>query len=453
MKVAIVGGSHAAIACAWRLREEDPSVEVEMFERKDQVSFVSQTIPLFLMGRADICHQANYTNPAELTMEGINVHINTEVSKIDISGKTLTAKTKDDKFSKEYTFDKLVMATGSYPNLPPTGGELNKTLFLLKNFEDAFSTEEFLKNAKHVIVVGGGLVGVEMARIIRNRKIEVTIIQSNEYVLDRYLDPEVAEHIEKQLELEGIKVLLHTRATHYETHKSGFMKKPSITVTTDKGDTLTGDGVIMSVGLHPDSYLVSGQLTLGDRGAILVDEYMHASKEDVFAIGDCSTTYLNLLDENIYNPHASDAIRQGEIAALNILGFDRKIAPTQGTYKFNMERYFIATTGITKKDAVANGYNVDSVMCTNTYLNSDLYSAMNLVYEHGSHKILGFQVLGSVDISPYVNIVSLAIDQGMSIEDIEFTDFYFEHGYKNPLGFARILAKMVRQKVKADEAE
>jgi NADPH-dependent 2,4-dienoyl-CoA reductase/sulfur reductase-like enzyme len=453
MNVLIIGGSHAGIAAARRIREVYPEVNVHIFEKSSSVSFVSQSIPLFLMGKRELETSATYTTPEELEKEGIQVSINTEVTKVSAKEKWIRIKEKGKKNTEDISYDKLILATGSYPSLPPTGGELGKTLFVLKNGQDAKEVEDFINQSHRVVVIGGGLVGVEVARILNRRNLDVTLIHSHERILNRYLDSNLARIVEDHATEEGVRLLLNQKAVHFREQKSSFFKRGLVEVTTSKGNKVECDGVIMGVGFRPNSLLVNGQVEIGNSGAIQVNEYMQTSDPDIFAVGDCSTTYIDLSKVYAYTPHASEAIRQGMVAGQNIMGNVMAITKTQETYKFNMEAYSIARTGLLLTDALKAGWDAEAVEYTYEYLGSDETSTMQLVFEKGTRKILGFQVIGEVDLSPYVNIMSLAIQQDLTINDLELSDFYFEHGPKNPFGFTKILAYLVREKEKKDRGE
>jgi NADPH-dependent 2,4-dienoyl-CoA reductase/sulfur reductase-like enzyme len=447
MKIVIIGCSHAGISCARRAKQEFPDSEVVMYEKKKEVSFISQSIPLYLAGKNNILKHATYTSVEELEAEGIIVYTEKIVRNINVTTKTLDIMPIEETTYERVTYDKLVMATGSYPVLPPIKGELNKDLFIIKNIEDAIALNQLLHKNKRVIVIGGGLIGTEITRIFNQHGSKVTLLQAHNHILNKYLDDIVSSEVEDLLRSEGVDIHLNTLAVNYEIQKKGkISKRDRVIVTTDEYEKYEADGVIISVGFRPNSYLLQTQVILGDMGAIVVDEYMKTSAPDVFAVGDCSTTYLNLLDKNVYIPNASDAIRQGEIAAINLMEEKQKINSTQGTYNFNTYSYTISVTGLTTKFAKKAGFDCDIVQYTNTFLNSNDYTKMFMVYEKKTHKILGLQVMGTVDVSSYVNIFSLAIERGLSIEDVEFTDFYFEHGFKNPEGFTKTLARLVRER-------
>jgi NADPH-dependent 2,4-dienoyl-CoA reductase/sulfur reductase-like enzyme len=465
MKIIIVGGNHAGVAAALRIKEIYPEDEVILFEKRNEVTFVSQTIPLFLMGKQNLAKQANYITPKELIEKGISLHLNTEVLAIESQSKKVVYQKQGQRISEDMFYDRLIMATGSYPLLPPTGGKRNETLFLLKEREDAQAIAEFLTEAKSAVVIGGGLVGVEISRILNQKGIAVTVVEANPHLLMRYLDEKASIEVEAQLKREGIEILTGTKASSYQTAEKHILQKKRVTVKMIDGKKIQTDGVFISIGFRPSSHLLAGQVTLGDRGAIVVDQYMYTSDPDILAVGDCATTHLDLLEKDVYNPHASDALRQGLIAGINVHTRKQPISFTTGTYKFNMEGYTIASTGITLSQAIETGYDAAEVSYQNNYLadvqssyydhtgsiflknqKSDTpYIQLFCIYEKGTKKMLGLQVLGTIDVSQYTNIISLAISQGLTADDIEFTDFFYEHGYKDPIGFTKIIAKKIRE--------
>ncbi len=439
MKVVIVGGSHAGICAALRAKEEFPDAEIVMYEEKAQTSFVSQGIISYLEGHTEALFQSSYLSPEEIRAAGIDFVTETTVQNIDVQAKILYFHANDSDEVFESSYDKLIFAAGSYPSMPPIEYDERCPLFFLKGKADAVAAEDFLKTAKTIAVVGGGMTGLEIARICNQRGIKTIWANANKTILSRYLDVPVAEKAEDLLREEGILIENEMRVSEV-AYENGHCVLKSTT------KTILADGVIFAVGFRPNSYLLSGQVELGDKGAILVDEYMRTSAADVFAVGDASTTWIERANKSYYLPHASDAVRKGEIAAINLLEARRKINSTQATYHVPMKEMTIAITGQTLKQALRAGIDVDAVEMVNPHLEGHSTSHIWLTYERRTHRIIGLQCLGkSADLAAYANIISLAIERNLTIEDLEFTDFYFEHGYKDPRGFNRILARLVRE--------
>ncbi|AGV74126.1 NAD(P)/FAD-dependent oxidoreductase [Lactococcus cremoris] len=440
MKIVIVGSSHAGICAGLRALEEYPEAEITLYDKRNQVSFVSQGIISYLAGQKSVLNQSSYSSVEELKEAGLNMQMETVIEEIDTNHKKVFYRRSNSKKTKVTDYDKLILATGSYPAMTSVPFDKKSNLYFLKSMEDAIKAEEFLATAKNIAVIGGGMTGVEVARITQDRGIQTTLIHRNKNLLNDYLDEPASRLLESWMNAEGTRLLLNTEVTEISVDGENTV------VQTTNGQKIAVDGVIFTIGFRPNSYLLNQQVELGDRGAVVVDEYMQTSCPDVFAVGDVSTTYVNLLEENRYLPHASDAVRDGEIAAINLLEARQKITSTQGTYHVPMKNLVMAMTGITMKQAVGFGYDADAVHLLNEHLEGRLPSNIWMIYERRTHQILGLQCIGKTsDMAEYVNIFSLAIQQQLRIEDIEFTDFYFEHGYKDPRGFNRILARLVRE--------
>ena len=181
-------------------------------------------------------------------------------------------------------------------------------------------------------------------------------------------------------------------------------------------------------------------------GAIEVDEYMQTSTPDVFAIGDCATSLVHRVKGTKYLPHASEALRQGRVAAMNLLEPKVKITPSEGTYNMNMFDRSLCMTGLSETRAKAQGLDCRTVHLTNTTLDGQAYVDLWMVYEKGTHKLLGLQAEGTAEsVEADADIFSLALQRDCTLEDLEYMDMYFKHNFKNPYGTLKMLAETVRQ--------
>ncbi len=443
MRVVIIGGSHAGIACSMRAREEYPEAEIVLYEKQGTIGFVAQSIPLYLMGAPDFLKLRSYATVEVLESKGIAVRTETVVREVDTVAKEIRFMPRRGTTMGTDRYDKLVLATGSYPSLPLAAGEYHDQLLVVKNYDDAVRIKDLMKTASSVMVVGGGAIGVEMARVMVVNGIRTILLQAAASLLDRYLDDEVAAEVRRSLEDEGLEV--HTSALVASIQEETQQGRRVAVVTTEDGHTYTVDGVIYAAGFRPNTGMMGGQLTLGDKGAVVVDDYMQTSVPDVLAVGDCSTTHVTHVAEPVYVPHASEAVRQGEAAAVNLVAPRRRLNPSQGTYNLNFGDETLCVTGISHKRALQEGYDALVASFRNEYITSDRYYTVWLVYERGTHKILGVQVRGNArELYVYADVASLAIERGLTVEDMEYSDFYFKHGFRDPRGTPMILARIVR---------
>ncbi|GAA2178659.1 FAD/NAD(P)-binding oxidoreductase [Brooklawnia cerclae] len=353
MRVVIIGGSHAGISCALRVREEYPDAEVVMYESQGSIGFIAQSIPLYLRGDKHFEKLKSYTDVPALERHGVVVRINTEIRGVDTDAKTLEVVPAGGvQFTDRY--DKLVLATGSYPSIPLAFGSYRDSLYLVKNYEHATRIKELMESAKRIVIIGGGAIGVEVARALLHKNVPTTLLQSHATILDRYVDDEVNIDIIDSLRSAGLDVHTEALVTEFEEVLGPDGRRQVMAKTSD-GRAFSGDGIIYATGFRPNSFLLGGKAELGDKGAIVVDDYMRTSIPDVFAVGDCSTTNLTNVARPVYVPHASDAFRQGEIAAINLVGPRQKINPSQGTYNLNIGSRTMCISGITYKRAIEEG--------------------------------------------------------------------------------------------------
>jgi NADPH-dependent 2,4-dienoyl-CoA reductase/sulfur reductase-like enzyme len=446
MEIKIIGGSHAGIACAIRAREEYPDSQIVIYEKQKTIGFIAQSIPLYLSGDSGFSKLSHATTISELERLNIIVKTQTAVADIDLDKKMI--KYADLVYGQEGKdrFDKLVIATGSYPSLPLVEGEFKEKLYVVKKFEDAEKLKKLMRESRKCIVIGGGAIGVEIAKILNDAHIDTTLIHSSDFILNRYLDREVAEEMQHTLEDEGIKIVTRSIISSIK-EEINHDQRNTIHIKTVDGRHFTADGVIYATGFRPNSFLVADKLALGDKGAIQVDAYMQTSHSDVFAVGDCATTTLKNIKIPTYVPHVSDAIRQGDIAAVNLVEKKAKLNNSQGTYKLNFDKKIsLCMTGLTLEKAKSEGFDCDVVFIRDNYVNNDDYFEMWLVYEKRTHKILGMQCKGSAkELGAQADIISLAIQNDMTVEEIEYSDFYFKHGFSNLRSFTKMFADKIRQ--------
>ena len=259
MKIAIIGGSHAGISCAKRARMEYPEAEITIYEKQAEISFISQSIPLYLMGKTDLSKTPTYTTVAELEAMGIRVKNETLVRRLDTAKKQIFYLEKDSTDLACDPYDKLVFAVGSYPLLPMFHGDFTDKIFVVKDIEDAKAMAGLMgkEEIKKLVVVGGGFIGVEMARIYAQKGLDVTLIQAHEYVLDKYLDEPVARRIEEILRQDGVDIRLSTFLV--DANISPMSDGSSqLRVYTDHYEELEADAIIYAIGFRPNSFLLAG---------------------------------------------------------------------------------------------------------------------------------------------------------------------------------------------------
>ncbi|XQY93954.1 FAD-dependent oxidoreductase [Metabacillus sp. HB246100] len=433
MKIAVIGSTHAGTAAITNMANQYPDATINVYEKNDNVSFLSCGIALHVGGVVKDPNGLFYSSPDELMKLGVNMFMQHEVTNIDVESKTLVAKNLINNEIVEDTFDKLVLTTGSWPVIPPIEGISMDNVLLCKNFHHANTIIDKAKTAERIVVVGAGYIGIELVEAFEMSGKDVTLIDGEERILSKYLDEAFTDVLEEDFKNRGVKLALGESVTRFK----GVENKVTA-VETSKG-LYEADLVILCIGFKPNTDLVKGQIDMLENGAIKVDDYMRTSNKDVFAAGDSCAIRYNPTGEHAYIPLATNAVRMGTLVAKNLLKPTIRYMGTQGTSGIKIYDQNIATTGLTEATALRMGMNVKSITIYEhdrpefmpTYEDIQL----KVVYEEDTKRIVGAQVMSKVDVTQSINTLSVCIQNNMTTEELGFVDFFFQPHYNKPWNF------------------
>ncbi|MBM6923307.1 FAD-dependent oxidoreductase [Hydrogenoanaerobacterium saccharovorans] len=432
MKVVIVGGVAGGASAAARLRRLDESAEIIMFERGEYISFANCGLPYYIGGEITKKSALTLQTPQSFNARfNVDVRVNSEVTSIDPKAKTVTVRSKD---RGEYTesYDKLILSPGAAPIRPPMEGADNARVFTLRNIPDTIKIREYVEEEfpESAVVVGGGYIGVEMAENLKNAGVAVTIVELADHVIAP-LDYDMACDVHRYLKEKGVGLILKNGVQAIK-EEGGKLK-----LTLSDGEIET-DMVIMAVGVRPDTALAKDAgLELNKRGAIVVNEHMLTSDPDIYAVGDAVEVTDFVTGEKAYIPLAGPANKQGRIAADNICGIPTTYKNTLGSAVLKIFDMTVATTGVNERAAKAAGLDYDKVY---TYSNSHASyypgstgMSIKTLYEKGTGKILGAQIVGFDGVDKRCDVLATAIRAGMTAKDLT----ELELCYAPPFGSAK----------------
>ena len=438
MKVIVIGCTHAGTAAIVKLKELYPDYEIVVYEKNDNISFLSCGIALSVGGVVTEPEKLFYNSPDNLSRMGVKTNMNHEVINIDFQAKKIKVKRLKDGEEFEDNYDKLILTFGSWPIVPKfEGGNLGNIL-LCKNYDHAKDIIAKSNDAKRVVVIGGGYIGVELIEAFEMKGKEVTLIDTCDRIMAKYLDKEFTDIAEGEFRKHNINLVLGERVQK-------FKGKENVShVITDKGE-YECDLVILCIGFAPNNNLVRGKLKTLENGAIVIDEYMRTSIEDVFAAGDCCSVIYNPAEDIRYIPLATNAVRMGTLTALNINGPKIRYMGTQGTSGIKIYDYSIASTGLTEESAKATtDYNVDSVLVTDNYRPEFMPTyepvTLKIVFDKNSKRVLGGQMISKIDLTQFMNTLSVVIQNKMTMEELAVTDFFFQPHFNKPWNLLNIAA-------------
>ena len=402
MKVVVVGCTHAGTAAVKNILTNHPDAEVTVFERNDNVSFLSCGIALYVGGVVKDPAGLFYSNPEELASLGAKVNMEHDVTNIDTDTKKVTAKDLKTNEEKIVDYDKLVVTTGSWPIIPPIKGIDSENILLCKNYNQANVIIEQAKDAKKVVVVGGGYIGIELVEAFAESGKEVTLIDGLSRILNKYLDEPFTSRLEKELVDRGVTLALGENVEEFVADETGTVKK---VVTASK--EFEADMVILCVGFRPNTELLKGKVDMLPSGAIKVNEYMQSSDPDIFSAGDSTVVHYNPTGQDQYIPLATNAVRQGMLVGQNLVEQKMKYRGTQGTSGLYLFGWTIGSTGLTKESAALNGIDANVTVIEDNYRPEFMPTTekvlMEIVSEKGTNKILGAQFLSKYDITQSAN--------------------------------------------------
>ena len=437
MKVVVIGCTHAGTAAIKNLRALNPDAEVTVFERNDNISFLSCGIALYVGGVVSDPKGLFYSSPEELKSLGVNTKMKHDVKNVDIKGKKLTVENLETGEVFDETFDKLIITSGSWPIIPRNieGIDLENVL-LCKNYNHANEIIERSKSVKRVVVVGAGYIGVELVEAFRDNGKEVILVDAEDRILSKYFDKEFTDVAEESFREKGIVLATGEKVVKIEGTNGKVSK-----IITDKNKYET-DMIIMCIGFVPNTALFKGQLEMLPNGAIKVDEYMRTSDKDVMAAGDCCSVFYNPLNMERYIPLATNAVRMGTLAGLNLVENKDKSLGTQGTSGIKIYENNMAATGITEALARSLDLEIETVIVTDNYRPEFMPTyekvTLKVVFDKYTRIVLGAQLNSKVDLTQSINTLSVCIQNHMTIDDLAFVDYFFQPHYNKPWNFINL---------------
>ncbi|WP_195251547.1 FAD-dependent oxidoreductase [Romboutsia sp. 1001713B170207_170306_H8] len=440
MKIVVVGCTHAGTAAVVNMKELYPDSQITIYEKNDNISFLSCGIALSVENVVTEPEKLFYNSPDNLASQGIVTNMKHEVLDIDFDNKKLSVKNLVTNEIIEDSYDKLVLTLGSWPIVPKFEGGNLENILLCKNYDHAKTIIEKSKNAKNVVVIGAGYIGVELAEAFEMRNKNVTLIDAENRIMAKYLDKEFTDIAQEEFTKRGVNLVLGQKVQKFE----GTDKVSK--VVTDKGE-FEADLVVLCIGFAPNTKLVKGKLDTLSNGAIIIDEYMRTSKEDVFAAGDCCVVRYNPANENRYIPLATNAVRMGTLVAKNLVKPTLKYMGTQGTSGIKIYDLCIASTGLTEEVAKSTtSLNVASVTAVDNYRPEFMptfeEAKLKLVYDKDTRKVVGGQIISKIDLTQFMNTLSVVIQNEMTVEELAMTDFFFQPHFNKPWSLLNTAALM-----------
>ncbi|MBN2644516.1 MAG: FAD-dependent oxidoreductase [Desulfuromonadaceae bacterium] len=437
---------------ACRLRRLDAQAQITVIDRSHNISYGACPLPYYIEGLYDDLSEVRKTPVGVLRDEaffskvkGITALTRYDALKIDRDNQQVLVRHLDTGEEQSLNYDQLVMATGNEPILPPLPGIDLDGVLPLKTMEHAARIDELAVNAKHAVIVGGGLIGLEMAEALTERGLQVTLLEMKDQVLATALDFGMASLVHRELVAHGINLRLGEPLLRLEGN--GRVAR----VITANGQ-YPADLVLVAIGVRPAVKLArDAGLELGPTGAIAVNERMQTSDPAIYAAGDCAESTDRLSGKKVYVPLGSTANKHGRVAANNLCGQAEAFPGILGSLAVRVFNLNVGRTGLTSEDAHLLGLDPVSIIAPSPDIahvfpgNKPI--VIKLTADRSSRKVLGAQIVGPGVMDKRIDIVATLLALGGTVDQLANLDLCYAPPYASAMDALLQAANALRNKL------
>ncbi|MEL5721715.1 MAG: FAD-dependent oxidoreductase [Treponemataceae bacterium] len=417
-KILIVGGVAGGASVATRVRRLDEQAKIIVFEKGPYPSFSNCALPNYLSGDVENIDDLVLMSPETFKSQyNIEVRVFNEVVKILPQDKKVIVK--DLKTGKEYeeTYDKLTLSPGANAIMPKSiEGIDGENVFSLKNIPDLKKIDDYIisKNAKNIVVVGGGFIGLEVMENLKRAGKNLTLVEATDQIMAP-LDYDMSQILNKEIFDNGVNLILKDAVKAIHKDK----------VVLESGKTIESDLVIMAIGVRAETTLAKNcGIELGETGAIKVNHNYQTNYPDIYAVGDAIETHNFITGRKQVLTLAGPAQRQARAAADHMIcsrtNYNKGVVGSAVIRVFEMNA---ASTGLNEKmckeenidyrfSYVIPGDRVGLLKGTNPMF-------FKLIFAYPSGKILGAQAVGRGNVDKRVDIIAALIQMNATLEDLK----------------------------------
>lgn len=437
-RVVIIGGVATGMKTASRLRRRDKDAEIIVLERGPQLSYGACGFPYFISGEVKSFDSFDHTPQGVARdseffrkVKGIDARVGCNVTAINRADKTVTYVENGEE--KTLSYDVLVLGTGSTPvKLPlPNADAAGIHSFWFPWDVKAVDNEIRERKVTDAVIIGAGFIGMELAEAMKNRGLNVSIVEMQDRLLPQMLDKEMSDLLKRDIRKFGLNL-------HLEEKTVGFTVENGIVtgVETDKG-IIPAQLVVVAVGVRPNVELArAAGLEIGPTGCIAVNEYLQTSDENIYAGGDCAENTHRVTGGKVFTPMGSTANKHGRVIADNICGDKVKYPGVLGTGICRIFGVQAGSTGLNERGAEAAGFKFKTVVTPGSdrlgYMPGVGSLVIKLIAEEGTERVLGVQAVGA-SADKRIDTMVAAISMGATLEDLSNFDIAYAPPFNGPI--------------------
>jgi len=455
-RIVIVGGVAAGPKAAARARRLDPEAEITLVEKGSLLSYAGCGLPFHIAGLVRDAEELMRTPSGTLrdvaffrAVKDVKVLTRTLAERIDRERKELAIVELETGERRRLPYDKLVLATGSNPIVPPVEGLDLGNVFRVGHPSDSVAIRDALDSddVERVAVIGGGLIGLEVADALANQGLDVSILEMRDQLLPGLLDPDMAALLAKHLRGRGVDLRLGAAVNGLR----GDAHHSFSGAVTDQG-VVEADIAILAIGVRPNVTLAADAgLELGETGAIAVDEFLRTSDPDIYAGGDCVENVHVVTGKPVYIPLGSTANKHGRIIGDNVTGGRERFPGVAGTTVLKTFGFNVARTGLTEQAAREAGYVVLASVASSSdcahYYPANKMVTVKLIADAESRRLLGAQAVGMGETVKRIDVAATAIAFGATLEELANLDLGYAPPYSTAIDVLAHAANVGRNKL------
>ena len=453
MKIVILGGVAAGAKAAAKARRLLPDAQIDLFTDDTHISYSACGLPYYIEGNFEDYRLLLVRSPEDFAKVNVNIHLQNRAVKILPLSKQVLIESLTTHEAFLVNYDKLIIAIGARPVIPPIKNVNLNNVFTLRKIEDGIAIRQKVETSKNAVIIGGGYIGIEMLEALVKQNLNVTLIEYASTIMQTF-DEDMSRLILEQLNFTNngrFTILTSEMATEFSGDNDGVKS-----VRTGTGKEIPVDLVVLCAGVRPNtSIAVDAGIEIGITGAIKVNERMETNIKDIYACGDCAEENLIITNTKIWLPLGTVANKGGRVAAINACGEDEIYPGVLGSAVTRCLSLTMSMTGLTEKMAGQLGIETISATVTKDdkvgYMPDVNNITLKLIADKNSGKLLGCQAIGSGDADKRVNTVTSALLAKLNVTDFYQNDLTYAPPFSTTidplLNAAQILSEKLSPKV------
>jgi NADH oxidase (H2O2-forming) len=414
-KIVIIGAHAAGLDAASAARKTDRTAEITLITKEKKPAYSRCGLP-FVLGR----HIATFDDLVvfpDRFYKMMKLNLLTETTATNIDAKAKTVDIQDKNGNKEtLSYDSLVITTGADPFIPPIKGREKNGVYVVRTIDDGEKINKSLETAKSAVIIGAGLIGLEVAVACLERGLKTTVVEFLPYVLPVLLDKEMADRVQTMLEEKGMNIIVGKGAEE-------ILGTDKVTGVRVAGEEIAADVVVVATGVRANTELATNAgVALGETRGIKTNQKMETTIKDVYTAGDCAETINLITRRPTMSQLGTTAVKQAKVAGINAAGGYSTFTGALGSWITRLFDTEIGGTGLTDFFAARAGIEtVSGTIVSKTradYFPGALPIRIKIIADKETAKIVGAQIIGGEEVTQRINALSFAIQNEMTLQEL-----------------------------------